>query len=341
MRSRTTISICRLTLLIGPFAALLVYAMATARPVHATFPGTNGQIAFTRLVDPVTGETHIFIANPDGTEEHELPLPLVGANAFWSPDGSKLVATFFTNAGLGPATFNPDGSGFTVLDVPELPQDRDITCQAWSRDGTLLLCGVISVADPALNGIYNIRASDGGGLTRLTVNPFPPTGNFGGGDLPGDYSPDGTQFVFVRAKPGAGPVPDRNQSGALFVENADGTGLRQITPYGLANSHGDGFAHWSPDGKEIVFASAQGLLFVVHPDGTGVRKIPFDTGGSFSFALAPNWSPDGASIVFNLFLQKKGQFDIYTVRSDGSQLVQVTNTPNFEDVPDWGTHPLQ
>ena len=102
-----------------------------------------------------------------------------------------------------------------------------------------------------------------------------------------------------------------------------------------------GFAHWSPDGKEIVFASAQGLLFVVHPDGTGVRRIPFGTGGSFSFASAPNWSPDGTSIVFTLFLQKNGQFDIYTVRSDGSQLVQVTNTPDVEGVPDWGTHPIQ
>ncbi len=143
----------------------------------------------------------------------------------------------------------------------------------------------------------------------------------------------------MRAKPGAGPVPDLNQSGALFVENADGTGLHQITPYGLANSHDNGVARWSPDGREIIFASAQGALFVVHPDGTGVRRIPLDTGGSFSFAFTPGWSPDGTSIVFSLFLQKTGQVDIYTATSDGKDLVNVTDTPEFEDFADWGPHP--
>jgi hypothetical protein len=32
--------------------------------------------------------------------------------------------------------------------------------------------------------------------------------------------------------------------------------------------------------------------------------------------------------------------DIYTARSDGTHLAQVTNTPDFEDLADWGSHPL-
>lgn len=78
--------------------------------------------------------------------------------------------------------------------------------------------------------MYTIRAADGRGLRRLTFNPYPPRGDFGAGDIPGDFSPDGTRFVFMRAKPCAGPVPDRNQTGALFVENTNGTDLRQLTP---------------------------------------------------------------------------------------------------------------
>jgi hypothetical protein len=221
----------------------------------------------------------------------------------------------------------------------------DLDCRAWSPDATHLLCQASRFeGDPSLNGIYTIRASDGGGLARLTVNPYPPTGNFGGGDVPGDYSPDGTQFVFMRAKPGAGPVPDRNQTGALFVENTDGTGLRQLTPYGLANSHDNGLAHWSPDGSKILFASVNGpfgsaSLFVIHPDGSGLRPIPLDTGGVTSLAFTPGWSPDGASIVVTLFLRATSQADIYTARSDGTHVAQVTNTPDFEDFADWGTHP--
>jgi Tol biopolymer transport system component len=226
----------------------------------------------------------------------------------------------------------------------------DLRCTAWSPDATLLLCQASRFeGDPSLNGIYTIRAADGGGLTRLTVNPYPPTGNFGGGDIPGDFSPDGTQFVFMRAKPGAGPVPDRNQTGALFVENTDGTGLRQITPYGLANSHDNGLAHWSPDGSKILFASVNpsihgpfgsGSLFVIHPDGSGLRPLLLDTGGIPSLPLTPGWSPDGTSIVFTLFVYATRQVDIYTARSDGSQVAQVTNTSDFEDFADWGTHPL-
>src|SRR5262249_4013058 len=157
-------------------------------------------------------------------------------------------------------------------------------------------------------------------------------------DLPGDFSPDGARFVFMRAKPGADPNAD-HQSGALFVENTDGTGLRQITPYGLANSHDDAVAHWSPDGASILFASDHGALFLVRPDGKGLRRIPLDTGGGHAVARAPDWSPDGDRIVFTLLADHGQQFDIYTARSDGSDIHRVTNTPDFEDSADWGSRP--
>jgi Tol biopolymer transport system component len=217
----------------------------------------------------------------------------------------------------------------------------DMGCRAWSPDAARLLCQAIRFGgDPSLNGVYTIRASDGGGLRRLTVNPYPPQGDFGGGDIPGDFSPDGSRFVFMRAKPGAGPVPDRNQTGALFVANTDGTGLRQLTPYGLVNSHDNGLAHWSPDGTRILFASAHGSLFTIRPDGADLQAIPLKTGGGFSYAFTPGWSPDGTRIVFSLFLRTTGQMDIYTARADGRQVAQVTDTSDFDDLADWGPSSL-
>jgi Tol biopolymer transport system component len=35
-----------------------------------------------------------------------------------------------------------------------------------------------------------------------------------------------------------------------------------------------------------------------------------------------------------------GQEDIYTANADGSDVKQVTDTPDFENGPDWGTHRL-
>ena len=64
----------------------------------------------------------------------------------------------------------------------------------WSPDGERLTCESFGTKDPGRNGIYSIRVSDGGDLQRITSVP-------GGDDLPGDYSPDGKQLVFVRTDP--------------------------------------------------------------------------------------------------------------------------------------------
>jgi Tol biopolymer transport system component len=110
--------------------------------------------------------------------------------------------------------------------------------------------------------------------------------------------------------------------------------------YGLANSHDNAFAHWSPDGREILFGSAQGLLYLVHPDGGGLTPIHLQTDGGSSVAFAPGWSPDGTRIIFSFLLRNIGQEDIYTAKADGTDLVQVTDTPDEERFADWGPHPL-
>jgi Tol biopolymer transport system component len=113
--------------------------------------------------------------------------------------------------------------------------------------------------------------------------------------------------------------------------------VHQITRFGLANSHDNGLARWSPDGSRILFAGARGTLYVIHPDGEGLRSIKLRASDGFSFAFTPGWSPDGTRIVFSLFLEKTGQEDIYTASPDGKQVRQLTNTPDFEDFADWGT----
>jgi Tol biopolymer transport system component len=316
----------------------IVLTSLTALPAAAKYRGTNGQIAFTHYDD--TG-SHVFVANPNGGNPTQLPVHDAD-QAVWSPGGNQILLTICCpDAPPRPAIINTDGTGFNLLSVSGLPADGDVVCRAWSPDASQLLCQYTrDTADHSLDGIYTIRASDGAVLKRLTVNPYPPTGSFGGGDTPGDYSPDGRQFVFLRGKPGGGPVPDRNQSGALFVENTDGTGLHQITPYGLAYSHDNPAESWSPNGKQILFAGAHSLFYVVNTDGTGLRAIPLRI-GSRSFAITPRWSPDGSKIIFSLFTAKgpgTGDEGIATANADGSGLSQVTTGGGY-DFAGWGTHP--
>lgn len=83
----------------------------------------------------------------------------------------------------------------------------------------------------------------------------------------------------------------------LFVGNANGTEVRQITDFGCAS-----FApSFTPDGKRIVFASNKHAcdsrkfeLFMVNLDGSGLEQIT-DFG---SFTSFPEFSPDGKRLVF-------------------------------------------
>jgi len=326
----------RLIVLVSVAAMTLLGLVAGGGSAQAKVPGPNGQIVFTRY-DPATDESYVFTANPDGTHEHQL-LPDGAGLPYWSPDGSQILLTICCPA--RPAIINADGSGFKLLDVPGLPPDADMGCRAWSPDSTRLLCQVIRFeGDTSLNGIYTIHSSDGGDLTRLTVSSYPPQGESGGATSPvTTRRMEASSSSCGRSRE---PIqtPVTSEAPCSWRTPTERACVRS-PPYGLPNSHDNADESWSPDGSAILFASEHGLLFVVHPDGTGVRRIPLHPGGGFSFAFTPGWSPDGTRIVFSLFLRKTGQVDLYTARPDGRDLVKVTDTPNFEDFPDWGPHPL-
>jgi Tol biopolymer transport system component len=318
----TAVATSRLiTAMIVSAAALLGFA-AAAVPAQAKAPGPDGQIIFGRF-NTGLGDFQIFTANPDGTSQVQL-LPGVAECPRWSPDGTRILVCVTNPGGLvRPATLKPDGSRFRLLDNPD--PTLNLGCWAWSPAGARLACEGWDDANPARPaGVFTVRSSDGGGLVRVTANPF------GAHDIPGDYSPDGMRIVFLRDN------DPNTETGALFVVNTNGSGLRRITAPDFAEDSGS----WSPDGKWILFSNDKGKLFEVHPDGCGLRQIRLDTGPGRYFASEPAWSPTGTRIVLRLFLASTGEQHLYTVRPTGSDLRQVADTQGSEEFPDWGPHPL-
>jgi dipeptidyl aminopeptidase/acylaminoacyl peptidase len=84
----------------------------------------------------------------------------------------------------------------------------------------------------------------------------------------------------------------------VFVANADGSNVQQITNLGKANWA----PNFTPDGKHIIFASnheyERGFpfnLYLINMDGTGLKKISHDGG----FDAFPAFSPDGKKFIFS------------------------------------------
>jgi Tol biopolymer transport system component len=307
-------------------AAALAVAVTRAAASRTSSSPANGQLAWDPcpLEDPCA-PGKVVIANPDGSAKRTLHLPWGSDHPVWSPDGSRLLITAHRpNLPDRPATMNPDGSILTLLGPAGV--NLDLWCRSWSPDGTKLLCGG-SNQTGTLNGIYTVRSSDGGDLTRLTASP---NGYY---DATPEYSPEGTRFAFVRAT-------DDDKTGALFVENANGTGLHQITAYGLPTPGDYAGLAWSPDGTEIIFSdAAHWSLDTIHPDGTALHELIRGNSGCPCF-FSPTWSPDGTHIAYadnrNLTFS-----DVYTAKADGTGRVDITKTLGAgEGWPSWGTHSL-
>jgi Tol biopolymer transport system component len=281
---------------------------AQPQAVLAKVPAENGRIGYDRN----SGEA-VFTINPDGTDERQL-LPTSTCCPRFSPDGRTISIPRGTEDGrIAIATVRTDGTGYNPLPLDDPTLNLGVS--VWSPDGRTLAAEAWDEIHPDRGGIHLLSSADGSGLRRITTS-----------GIPGDFSPDGSRIVFVTGEGSA-----RGDQNAVFVGNVDGSNLRRVTPWGMG---GCCTASWSPDGRWILF-DARGDLFVVHPDGTGLRQIVLHP-GSRHWAFEPGWSPDGSRIVFSMWVLALGQDDIYTARIDGSDLFQVTNTPEHEGQADWG-----
>jgi Tol biopolymer transport system component len=306
-------------------AALVAVLVLGAAPARATFPGENGQIAYT-----------FWGADRPGVSAFELRARRPGARL-----GTTIVRCVYPYR------------------VQHDPPCRELMHPAWSPDGELIAATELGPVETGERRLVILRA-DGSLLSRLP--PLTSVEERGGGHTQTEadpaWSPEGSRLVFS-GQTGFNDLGNRRSNLDVYVVNADGTGLRRLThsragdtlpAWGVGRSGGriaftrnragrediytirlDGTGlrrvtrgggaepSWSPDGSRLAFVRS-GRIHVVGADGGGLRRV---VGG---FGSQPVWSPDGRRIAFVRNFTNPEVARIYTVGVDGRGLRMVTST---------------
>jgi len=351
---------------------------------------TNGPIAFVSELHA----SEVYIARADGTAPQRLTNDLVGSR--WpalSPDGTQIAFARRHGSGWAIVVSRLDGSGardivseagFTsgfsgypdwspdgkqIAFTHEYPDGHaaivdfdlasgtahDITHDTaadlwprWSPDGTRIAYAT-NVPGQGID-IYTIGA-DGTNPTRLTTGA--------GWEIEPSWSPDGTRIAYTAFPNGVGDI---------FVMNADGTGVRDVTNTPQSD---DEEPFWAATG--LVFRGnglAVPQLFFVRADGTGLKELtsgeaensdPYvshdgsrllfvsDRNARTEVAVSspayrlltsgpldsdPAWSPDGKEIAFARNRSIRSQ-DIYVADADGRHDRNLTHGRGINWAPAW------
>ena len=159
-----------------------------------------------------------------------------------------------------------------------------------------------------------------------------------GYDAEGSYSPDGKLIAFASNRNAyAEPMTEAEKKKfetdpaymmELFIMNADGTDVRQLTDF----PGYDGGPFFSPDGKKICwrrFAENGATAEIMTMDIDGSNQKTLTKMGVLSWA--PFYHPSGDYLVFTTNKHGFGNFELYLVAADGkSPPVRVTDTEGFD-----------
>jgi Tol biopolymer transport system component len=201
--------------------------------------------------------------------------------------------------------FIMDLDGSNVANLTQSPEGNDIPI-TWSPGGEYL---AFANDQSGVSEIYLIK-TNGEGLINLSQRDNAQTFD--------DWSPSTDRLlVSASSEVGISPLitdPERN------------------TPQSLTDrSFPAGGGRWSPDGSKIA-------LMAMAPGTTTIDIFVLDLASGEMINLTqspssdrfPRWSPDGSKIAF--VSDRDGNPEIYMMNADGSNLINLTNSPTVESI---------
>ncbi len=236
--------------------------------------------------------------------------------SFFLPDGKRIIyaSTHLAGDSCPPAVdrskynnryiwpiyasydiFMADTNGHIIKQLTNTP--------GYDAEGTLSPDGKKMIFTSVRNGDLDLYIMD---LTTYKVKQITHELGYDGGAW---FSPDGKKIVWRASRPKTdaeiADYKDLLKQGLVaptqmevFVADADGSNVQQVTHFGQANWA----PNFTPDGKQIIFCSnyeyKRGFpfnMYLINFDGSGLEKISRDKG----FDAFPMFSPDGKKLMFS------------------------------------------
>jgi TolB protein len=264
----------------------------------------------------MTDEMHLV--RVDGSHDHVIASNLPGRQGHpdFSREGSRLVFDQLTEGSADQIyVAKADGSAAKRISACKLPRCVSNWEPAWSPDGSHIAIstavGPLSETGPARFGIAIVE------VNSKEVTQVLDHSSTEGQDHFARWSPDGKKLVFWRER----AKSDGTIQTAVFIVNADGSGLRQLTPWKMLAGDPD----WSPKGDLIVFStrplvvfdtSGRSELYTMRPDGSGMHKLT-SYGEDGPRATQPRWTPEGKAILYTRVTQTGSPRHIWVIDRTG------------------------
>jgi len=152
------------------------------------------------------------------------------------------------------------------------------------------------------------------------------------------FSPNGSRVVFRGSDMAF--KKDNGYVDELYIINADGSGIRQLTHYPPDDTLSMWYEYhaappiWEPNRDIITYASVQGgnsSIFEIKPNGTNQRKITPDS----LHATWHSWSPDGKWLVFDGYIRADTvkNYDIFLMNFSEKTIERLTYDTLYQQAP--------
>lgn len=293
----------------GSYADVRMMGHKFANEIMKLFTGEYGpfgtQVAFSTRVGRFK---EIAVMDMDGSNIRQLTNDRsLSVSVSWSPAGDKVAFTSYRNR--VPDIFTLDIGSRRSQQVTSNPK-MELGAK-FTGDGNGILTSqsdgsASEIVIMSLNGQIQNRLTQSNGV--IDVSPH--------------WSSDRSKVVFCSNRAG-GPQ--------IYTMNNDGSDVKRIS---FTSSNYCTSPSWSPKGDKIAFvcrADAGFQVFVANPDGSDALQLT-----SYGDNEDPDWAPDGRYLMMSSTLGKGRGFSLALIRSDGSNIRQITSGRGGDFQPAWG-----